>query len=325
MNGVNKQAIINRLRSNKAANIVIVFGTIEILAIIFSLIFPNNFRYLDKGNLQVMFMAIPSLGIIALGVNVLMISGEFDLSVGSNFTFTALIMAKLFNSGIPLPVVFLIALAIGGFIGWLNGFIVVKSNVPSFIITLGFMWFWRGMILVVSKASNQTFSPNKLFANILTGHIGPLRVQFLWLIAVAIFTWVLLERHKTGNHFFAVGGNKQAASALGINPNKVKIIAFILTGVLTAFAGIISSTRVHSVSPQAGEGLELQAIASCVIGGTALMGGYGTVLGTFLGATLLYTIQDFLLLVRAPGAYLQLFVGLVIIMAAILNQLLKKD
>jgi simple sugar transport system permease protein len=320
-----KPKIILFLRMHKAGNIILVFGTLQVLAILFALIFPEQFRYITKSNLQVMFRAIPPLGIIALGVNVLMISGEFDLSVGSNFTLTALIMAKLYNSGVSLWVATVAALVVGAFIGGSNGLIVVKSKVPSFIITLGTMWFWRGMILVVSKAASESFLPGGFFEGLFTASIGPMQVQFLWLIGVAVFTWVLLERHRLGNHFFAVGGNREAALALGISPNKVKLIAFIMTGTFTAFSGIISTTRVHSISPIQGEGLELQAIASCVIGGTALMGGHGTVLGAFLGAALLYTIQDILLLLRAPGFYLRMFIGIIIVIAAVLNQILRKE
>jgi ribose/xylose/arabinose/galactoside ABC-type transport system permease subunit len=320
-----KRSILQRLMMHKSGNIVLLFVSIQVLAIIFSLLFPESFRYVTKANLQVMFRAIPTLGIIALGVNLLMIAGEFDLSVGSNFTLTAIIMAKLFNNGVYLAIAVLAAICIGAFIGGLNGFIVTKSKVPSFIITLGTMWFWRGMILVVSKAITESFFPGEHFEKLFTASIGPMQVQFLWLIGIAVFTWVLLERHRVGNHFFAVGGNREAASALGVNPNKIKIIGFVIAGILTSFAGVISTTRVHSISPIQGEGLELQAIASCVIGGTALMGGHGTVLGAFLGAALLYTIQDVLLLLRAPGFYLRMFVGIVIVAAAILNQILRKN
>jgi simple sugar transport system permease protein len=320
-----KPRVMLFLRMHKAGNIILVFGTLQILAILFALFFPDQFRYITKSNLQVMFRAIPPLGIIALGVNVLMISGEFDLSVGSNFTFTALIMAKLFNSGVSLWAATVAALVVGVFIGYSNGLVVVKSKVPSFIITLGTMWFWRGMILIVTKAASESFLPGGFFESLFTASIGPMQVQFLWLIGAAVFTWIVLDRHRLGNHFFAVGGNREAALALGINPNKVKLIAFIITGVFTAFSGIISTTRVHSISSIQGEGLELKAIASCVIGGTALMGGHDTVLGAFLGAALLYTIQDILLLLRAPGFYLRMFIGIIIVIAAVLNQILRKE
>jgi simple sugar transport system permease protein len=316
---------LNTLRRHKIGNIIIVFFTIQILAVIFALIFPEQFRYLDVKNIQVLFKDIPQVGVIALGVNILMIAGEFDLSVGATFTFTALCMAKIFNSGVNVWVAALIGLAIGGAIGWLNGFITVRSKVPSFIITLGSMMFWRGIILLLSQSVTERFAPGTVFEAIFTSSIGPIQVQFIWLVGLTVLTWFLLERHKIGNHFFAVGGNRTAAMALGINPNRVKIMAFVITGVLAAFSGILSTVRVASVSPIQGEGFELQAIAASVIGGTALMGGSGSMVGAFLGAALLSTIQDFLLLLRAPGAYLRLFVGVIVVFAAILNQLLKKD
>ena len=109
-----------------------------------------------------------------------------------------------------------------------------------------------------------------------------------------------------------------------LHPGRVKLAAFMLTGMAAAFSGIISTTRVHSVSPIQGEGMELQAIAACVIGGTALTGGKGTVLGPFLGAALIFTIQDVLLLVKAPGSYLEMFMGLLILATVVLNQLTSK-
>ena len=311
------------IRGVKGGNILILFLAIQIVAVSASLLFPESFRYVSQANLRVIFQAIPTLGVIAIGVNLLMIAGEFDLSVGSTFTFSALIMAKLFNAGFPSLLCALTALLVGAFIGWLNGFATVKARVPSFIITLGSMMFWRGIILYVSQSANETFHPGSFFAALFTVSLGPFQIQFVWFVLIAIAAWFLLERHRIGNHFFAVGGNKNAAIALGVNSDRIKILAFTIVGVLSAFSGIMSTTRVSSVSPIQGEGLELNAIAACVIGGTALMGGRGSVLGAFLGAALFYTIQDFLLLLRAPGSYLKLFVGIVIIVATILNEVLK--
>jgi len=328
LNSTNKSkisAFLERIRRQKAGNILIVFVVIQILAIIFSLIFPDKFRYLSEANIQVLLKAIPQIGIIALGVNILMISGEFDLSVGATFALTALVMAKIFNAGGSIWVAILSSLLVGAFIGFLNGVIIVKSRVPSFIITLGSMYFWRGIIIFISQAQNETFKVGAVVKKIFAGNIGPIQFQFIWLMLIAIITWFLLERHRLGNHFFAAGGNRNAAEALGINVGRVKIIAFVITGVLAAFSGILSTVRVASISPIQGEGLEMQAIAACVIGGTALMGGSGSVLGVMLGAALLYTIQDFLLLLRAPGFYLKLFLGVIIIVAVVLNQIVKKE
>ena len=318
-------SLLLALRRGRAGNIIVLFVVVQVVAILCGIIFPSSFRYLDMGNIQLMLKAIPSLVIITLGVNLLMISGEFDLSVGATFTFTALIMAKLFNAHFPLPIAVLAALALGAGIGLLNGFIVVRTNVPSFIVTLGSMWFWRGIILITSQAVTESFYPSEFFTQLLTLNVGPIQIQFIWALVIATLCWFLLERHKVGNFFFGVGGNRNAASALGVNVGKIKMTAFAITGLLTAFAGIMSTVRINSISPIQGEGLELQAIAACVIGGTALMGGKGTILGAFLGAALMFMIQDILLLLQAPGFYLRMFVGIIIVIAAALNELLKKE
>ncbi len=318
-------SLLLALRRGRAGNIVVLFVVVQVVAILCAIIFPGSFRYLDMSNIQLMLKAIPSLVIITLGVNLLMIAGEFDLSVGATFTFTALIMAKLFNAHFPLPIAVLAALCLGAAIGLLNGFIVVRTNVPSFIVTLGSMWFWRGIILITSQAVTESFYPSEFFTQLLTMNVGPIQIQFIWALVIATICWFLLERHKVGNFFFGVGGNRNAASALGVNVGKIKMTAFAITGFLTAFAGIMSTVRINSISPIQGEGLELQAIAACVIGGTALMGGKGTILGAFLGAALMFMIQDILLLLQAPGFYLRMFVGIIIVIAAALNELLKKE
>ncbi|MGO8695393.1 MAG: ABC transporter permease [Rectinemataceae bacterium] len=272
-----------------------------------------------------MLKAIPPLVIIVMGVNLLMIAGEFDLSVGATFTLTALVMAKIFNAGMPLWLAVLTGLCCGIVIGLINGYIVVKSNVPSFIVTLGAMWFWRGIILIISSSVTESFYPSVFFTKLFTLNIGPVQVQFVWALAIAVLAWLILDRHRLGNYFLGVGGNRKAAAALGINTARIKVVAFAITGFVTAIAGIMSTVRINSISPIQGEGLELQAIAACVIGGTLLMGGKGTVLGAFLGAALMYTIQDILLLLRAPGHYLQMFVGIVIVIAAVLNEAIKSE
>jgi ribose/xylose/arabinose/galactoside ABC-type transport system permease subunit len=155
----------------------------------------------------------------------------------------------------------------------------------------------------------------------MAGGAGPFQAQFVWALAVAIAAWLVLDRHRLGNHMFAAGGNRDSATAIGVNVAAVKTKAFVITGVLAAFAGIISTARVHSVSPELGKGLELQAIAACVVGGVSLRGGVGSVLGIFLGAAFLFTITDVLLLLRAKGEYIDLFVGLLIIAAVIFNRM----
>jgi simple sugar transport system permease protein len=315
----------DKIRRHRVGSIAIVFVATQLICIIISLLFPDKFRYLSQENIQIMLKSIPQLGVLAMGVGLLMIAGEFDLSVGSNFVLSAYLMALAYNHNVPVPLAILFALAVGSTIGLLNGLLVIKTKMPSFIATLGAMMFWRGIVLFLSKGFTEPFRPGGLIESIFAGTYGPFQGQFVWLFIVAVVCYLLLERHKLGNHIFSVGGNKQSAIAIGVNANKVKLITFIIVGFLAAFSGVISTMRVHSVSPAQGEGLELQSIAACVIGGLSLMGGEGTILGIFLGTALLYVIQDVLLLLRAPGFYLQMFMGILIVVAVIFNNLTRKE
>jgi simple sugar transport system permease protein len=313
---------LRRLHRIPGGNILIVFIAIQIVCVVCGLAFPAQFRYLASANISVMLEAIPTLGFISLGVGVLMISGEYDLSVGSVYTFTSIVAATLLNdysvsAWIGAPV----AVLIGAAIGVSNGLITVGFAMPSFIVTLGAMLFWRGMILLAHGALSIGFEPDAAFQNVFGGSIGLLPMSFIWLTLFCVGFHVMLQHRRLGNHMFAVGGNRDAATAIGIRPAQVKLTAFALAGGMAALSGVFSATRVNSITPVGGAGLELQAIAACVIGGLSLAGGRGSVLGIFLGAALTYTIQDVLLLMRAPGFYLDIFVGALIVGAVILNQL----
>ena len=314
-----------RIRGSKAGNILIVFVVVQIACVIASLIFGDQFAYLSVTNIQTQLKSIPQLAILAVGVGILMIAGEFDLSVGSNFAFTAYIMAFAYGCMWPAWAATLLALGVGAFIGLINGLITLKTKIPSFIATLGAMMFWRGMLQIISGNESASMNPGGTYEALFAGSMGPVQAQFLWALLVGVLGYLLLERHKLGNHIFGVGGNKESARAIGVYPNAVKMICFVIVGLLAAFAGVISTARVYSVSPDQGRGLELQAIAACVIGGVSLTGGGGSILGLFLGAALLYTIQDVLLLLRAPGTYLDMFMGILIVVAVIFNRLTKKD
>jgi simple sugar transport system permease protein len=315
---------LHRYRES-AIDILILFLLVQAGSIIYSLLHPEGFRYLTTPNISVMLKAIPVLGVIALGVGVLMISGEFDLSVGANYTFAGIVMAKQVESGMSVYLAAPLAIGVGAGIGLINGFVTIRFAIPSFIATLGSMLFWQGFTLFYHGATSMRFRPGQTFTNLMAGNIGLMQASFLWFIGLAIVFWALLHHHKLGNHFYAVGGNKRAATAIGINPNRVKLIAFCMAGACAALAGILAASRVGVIQPGQGRGLELQAIAACVIGGVALTGGRGSILGIVLGAALIYTIQDILLLARAPGFYLDIFVGLLIVGAAIFNQMIRRQ
>jgi simple sugar transport system permease protein len=182
----------------------------------------------------------------------------------------------------------------------------------------------RSIVLYVSKSEGEEFIPGRTAADALGGHIDLVPAQFIWLIGLAIVAAVVMNSHRLGNRLFAVGGNLGAARNIGVPVARVKTIAFVISGTAAAAAGVFSAVRTQSVSPIEGQGLELQAIAACVIGGVALTGGRGSVLGIFLGASLIYTVQQILLLAGAPGYYLDGFVAVVIVAAVVLNRALQR-
>ena len=267
-----------------------------------------------------------ALGIMAIGVGILMISGEFDLSVGTLYTFCAIVTATMVKEYALSPyLAMIIGIIVGIIAGLIHGNIVNRFTIPSFIVTLGAMLLWKGGTLLYHGAKSLRYKyESETYKTVLTGDIGVIDASFLWFIAVGIIFYFIVHHHKIGNHFFAVGGNPEAAIAIGINPKRVKLIAFSIAGGCAALSGVVAMSRVGSVQPGGGLGLELEAIAACVIGGCALMGGRGSILGIMLGTALIYTIQDLLLLLRAPGFYFEMFVGGLIVLAVVINVTIRK-
>ncbi len=290
---------------------------------IYGFISPTTFAYNSSANILTALQSIPQLGIPALGVGILMIAGEFDLSVGANFIFSSILMAQLATNGMNVWLAALIGLLIGTGIGLLNGVITLRLKIPSFITTLGTMLIWEAGTLFVHGASSQPFSPSPGFAALTAGTLGVFPAAFLWFVALAIAFWGLLQRNRIGNHIFAAGGNKQAATATGVRVDRTKLIAFSLAGACAALGGILTASQIGNIAPSTGDILPLQAIAACVIGGLALTGGRGTILGIVLGAALIYWITDVLLLVGAPGIYITAPVGVLIIVAAAIYEILR--
>ena len=316
----------DNIRSKPAGGILILFCTIQIVAILGGLLYPEHFRYLNPANIAVLLKSMSPLGIMAIGVGILMISGEFDLSVGTLYTFCAIVTATMVKEYALSPyLAMLVGIIVGIFAGLIHANIVNRFTIPSFIVTLGAMLLWKGGTLLYHGAKSLRYKyESETYKTVLTGDIGVVDASFLWFIGVGIVFYFIVHHHKIGNHFFAVGGNPEAAIAIGINPKRVKLIAFAIAGGCAALSGVVAMSRVGSVQPGGGLGLELEAIAACVIGGWALMGGRGSIIGIMLGTALIYTIQDLLLLLRAPGFYFEMFVGGLIVLAVIINVTIRK-
>lgn len=310
---------LHALLSMPAGAILLVFVIVQIACIAAGLLFADDFRYLSPQNMGIMMRSVPVLGCLALGAGVLMIAGEFDLSIGSVYTLTAIVMAVLVGNGVDAFLAAPVGLLAGAVIGLGNGALTLRFNLPSFIVTLGGLLFWRGAVLLINGAVQVRFDPNPVFGGLFSGTIFGINAAFLWFISLCLVFYAFLHRHRFGNHVFATGGNRSAATAIGVDTARIKLMAFSIAGFMAAFAGILATTRVGSVQPGQGAGLELQAIAACVIGGLSLRGGRGSILGVFLGVMLIFTITDVLLLMRAPGFYLDMFIATLIVVASIFN------
>ena len=317
---------LNNIRSKPHGGIILLFLAVQVCAIIGGLLFPEDFRYLNPANIAVLLKSMAALGIMAIGVGILMISGEFDLSVGTLYTFCGIVTATMVKNYEMTPyLATVIGIFVGVIAGLIHGNIVNRFTIPSFIVTLGAMLLWKGGTLLYHGAKSLRYKyESESYKTLMTGDIGVVDASFLWFIVIGVIFYFILHHHKIGNHFFAVGGNPEAATAIGINPKRVKLIAFSIAGGLAGLSGCVAMSRVGSVQPGGGLGLELEAIAACVIGGVALMGGRGSILGIMLGTALVYSIQDILLLLRAPGFYFDMFVGGLIIVAAVTNVALRK-
>ena len=307
------------------------FGPFVLFVLELAVFYAINPAFLSVLNISNTLTFTVELGLIALAMTLLMTAGEFDLSVGSLFGFAPVLMWTLYNGGImSLSVAFVVSLVVAALIGLVNGLFVTRLKIPSFLVTLGMLLVVRGTALFVTNGFPQrTWSAGgQWLANILVGdfYVGPFRVyaSIFWFAAAAILLGYVLTQSKYGNWIQATGGNPVAARARGVDVNRVKVILFVLTAVMSAFAGVISSIRTSAANPNSGSGYELEVIAMVVIGGTALTGGRGTILGTVLGIFILRVMRNGIVLIGVPGLAYNIFIGAIILGMMALHSWLER-
>ncbi|TGE39431.1 ribose ABC transporter permease [Desulfosporosinus fructosivorans] len=256
--------------------------------------------------------------IIAAGMTLVILIAGIDLSVGSILAFSGATVAGLLSSNVPLPFAIVLALLVGTLFGLTNGFLVTKFGVPSFIVTLALMTIGRGMTLVYTKGYPLVVS-NSSFRTIGGGKIlgVPLPIVIM-LVVYAVMYWVL---HYTsfGRYVYAVGGNEEASRLSGIRVNYVKIAVYGISGFLASLSALIYTSRLMSAQPTAGMGVELDAIAAVIIGGTSLSGGKGGIIGTLIGALIMGVLDNVLNLTNVSPFYQSIAKGLVILVAVIID------
>ena len=303
-----------------------VFAATAVLFTILAVFVPQFFT---ASNLIELLRQIAITGIVGVGMTYLIIAGEFDISVGSMVGFTSVLMAVMITQfGLNPWLALAFTIAAGAFLGAFNAFFVIVVGIPSFIVTLAALSLWRGAAILVSGGwpiSVRGAYPEASAIQILTGgDIAGIPVHVIWLVSIAALCEWVLTSTRFGAHVYATGGSTHAARVMGIATRKVKLMCFILVGVLCALSGALLLGFLKSAQPLAAAGLELEVIAAVIIGGTALFGGAGRVSGTVLGAFLIGMIRNGMVLAGASAYWQEVAVGLVILGAVSADMIMRR-
>jgi simple sugar transport system permease protein len=303
-----------------------------ILVFVFFAVVAGDSGFLTAGGAASYLEVAAQLGIVAVPVAMLMIGGEFDLSVGSMVGAAGMIIAiTITEYGWPLWAAVLLAFAVALAVGFFNGYLVIRTGLPSFIVTLGMLFALRGLTIGFARlltgrtqlglgdaASGSPLTP--LFA----GTIGSFSVTIIWWVVLAVLgTWVL-QRTTFGNWIFGAGGDANAARNVGVPVNRVKIILFMCTALSAALLATIQVLDAGSADVLRGELLELQAIAASVIGGVLLTGGYGSVVGALFGALIFGMVQQGIFFTGVNTDWFLVFVGAMLLVAVLFNNVIRK-
>lgn len=291
-------------------------AALGVLVLVFSL---STQHFFSRTTFLTIANQIPAALLIATAMTYVLVIAEIDLSVGSVLGLCSCVLGVVLTQWHwPLPLGLLAALLTGLACGAFNGAVALRWRLPSFIVTLGMLEMARGGAHAFTQSQTQYIGAT--IGGIAETHLVGLSLPFLLALAVVILAQLVLARTVFGRHLVAIGTNEEAVRLSGIDPRPRKLIVFLVAGLLVATAAIIDTSRFQSANPNAGTGFELQAIAAAVIGGTSLMGGRGSVLGTFLGVLIIAVLNSGLASIGAKDETKRLVTGAVIVAAVILDQ-----
>ncbi|WP_370443499.1 autoinducer 2 ABC transporter permease LsrC [Klebsiella michiganensis] len=293
------------------------------IVVLFAGLVALNPAYFSLQTLAMIFASAQILCLLALGATLVMLTRNIDVSVGSTVGLSAIATGVALNSGHGLMTAIAFALAIGALAGAFNGLLVVGLRIPAIVATLGTLGLYRGVMLLWTGGKWIEGLPNSLKALSEPAFVGISPLGWLVLALLLAGGWIL-SRTAFGRDFYAVGDHLAAARQLGVAVNRTRMLAFTLNGMLAACAGIVFAAQIGFVPNQTGSGLEMKAIAACVLGGISLLGGTGTLLGAFLGAFFLTQIDTVLVLFRLPAWWNDFIAGLVLLGVLVLDGRLRQ-
>lgn len=293
-------------------------GVVALLLIVLVVMSISKPVYVNYNNLNNIIITASIIAVTGLGMTLAIAMGDLDLSVGSNQALSACIAADLLTkTSLPLTIAGTLGLGLG--IGLINGIIITRLRVPAFVATLGMMSILRGAALLYTDGQSFLIMGYDNFARLNSAKVLGIPMPFIIALAILIIFYILLRHTPFGRHVCAIGGNEQAARATGLKIAKTRVMVFGLVGMSAAMSGIMLAAQLLFVDGTLGAGLELQAIAVTVLGGTSLAGGSGNLPGTLLGAILIASINSALNILKVPPFYQYMALGLLLILALTLD------
>ena len=304
------------------SQIALLIMTISIFGL-FMITSPEVFL---KGRIYQSFLStVPIMGLMALGLTFVLAMGEIDLSFPSVMALSGFIFAITFRATNSVVLALICSLLSGALVGFINGTLVTSIGIPSIVATLGMQFLIRGFSNIISNGLARTVAVDKTISyKIFAEKLGVIPVQSIWFIGIAIFLYFLLFRHKFGEHVLFIGDNQEAARMMGVNINRMKIMVFILMGVIASFAGILSCYRMRTWWPTMGEGYIMMVMAAAFVGGTSMFGGEANIEGTFIGSFIIGSLEAGIVAAGLSGFWTQFICGVLIIVSVIINTLAKK-
>ncbi len=314
---MNDKSLLKRILAAREIVLVLI---ILLMSFIIYLVNPN---FLTVANFRAVALGFSIEGLVVIAMTMVLISGAFDLSVGSIMAFTGMMTGICLTSGIPVIFSILIGLLIGAILGLVNGFVIAKIKVNALIATLGMMTIARSLTLVVSQGRPVTgFSA--IFAKIGQSKLFGIPLPVIYLIVMVIIADYLLRNSRFLRQIYYLGTNEEAARLSGIKVERLKIIIFIISGLIAGFAGIIGTARLNSAIPMSFQGAELRIIAGSVIGGASIQGGIGTILGGILGYIFMALVRNALVLLGVSVYWQGVVQGGLLLLAVSLDVLSKR-
>ncbi|MCX6089636.1 MAG: ABC transporter permease [Candidatus Atribacteria bacterium] len=300
---------------------MVIVGVLILIVVILSFLSKSFLTFTNLNNVtrQVAFVVITGCAVTPL-----MISGNFDLSIGSILGLTGMLSAFFVTLSIPLWLSIVLSILVGSGIGLLNGLMVVKLRIPSIIATLGTMYAARGLALVITGGNSIHMGLGEKFILLGRGYLGGIPITFLIMVLTILLFYFIESKTILGRYTYAIGGNKRTALLSGINVGSIVIFLYLLVGSLTGFSGTLMASRLGVGQPMVGTGFEFDVIVAVVLGGTSIEGGEGSIFGMLIGAFIVGFIANGLNLLGIHSFYQSILKGVVLVGAVLLDQKFKE-